>query len=271
MRNRKDALAAGGRRTGKELRVPVPGRPPHFKNGRGNRDLHQETDRRGRGDRHGRMHARCTADNDRRRWQPRGLRHLDHGQQRQQRQAHQRHQPVNVRLCAAIAAGTCLDSGEQTALFLKNTQNWMRAQPPEVTIPGGFQRHGPPTTAPTGSSKLRGHTISGPCTSVPCSARGAAGLAGVLLAATLAGIAQNQKPLPLKPGIPGMGSNHRLILKDGTYQMVRTVRDCGRPGALPLPGARRLGRAARESGGLGRHAQVGAGSRQPARRKSRRP
>ena len=30
-----------------------------------------------------------------------------------------------------------------------------------------------------------------------------------------------QKPLPLKPSIPGMGSNHRLILKDGTYQMVR--------------------------------------------------
>jgi len=33
---------------------------------------------------------------------------------------------------------------------------------------------------------------------------------------------QDQKPTPLKPGIPGMGSNHRLILKDGTYQMVRT-------------------------------------------------
>lgn len=32
---------------------------------------------------------------------------------------------------------------------------------------------------------------------------------------------QAQKPLPLKPGIPGMGSNHRLILKDGSYQMVR--------------------------------------------------
>ena len=33
--------------------------------------------------------------------------------------------------------------------------------------------------------------------------------------------AQEQKPLPLNPGIPGMGSNHRLILKDGSYQMVR--------------------------------------------------
>jgi hypothetical protein len=32
---------------------------------------------------------------------------------------------------------------------------------------------------------------------------------------------QNSKPLPLKPGVPGMGRNHRLILKDGSYQLVR--------------------------------------------------
>jgi hypothetical protein len=38
---------------------------------------------------------------------------------------------------------------------------------------------------------------------------------------------QDQKPLPLKPGVPGMGSNHRLILKDGTYQMVRTYEIVG--------------------------------------------
>jgi flagellar motor protein MotB len=30
-----------------------------------------------------------------------------------------------------------------------------------------------------------------------------------------------QKPLPVKPDVPGMASNHRLILKDGTYQIVR--------------------------------------------------
>jgi hypothetical protein len=33
--------------------------------------------------------------------------------------------------------------------------------------------------------------------------------------------AQTQKPLPLKPEIPGTASNHRLILKDGSYQLVR--------------------------------------------------
>jgi len=30
-----------------------------------------------------------------------------------------------------------------------------------------------------------------------------------------------QKTLPLKPEVPATGSNHRLILKDGTYQLVR--------------------------------------------------
>jgi hypothetical protein len=30
-----------------------------------------------------------------------------------------------------------------------------------------------------------------------------------------------QKPLPLKEGPPGVQTNHRLILKDGSYQIVR--------------------------------------------------
>ncbi len=34
-------------------------------------------------------------------------------------------------------------------------------------------------------------------------------------------LAQKQTPLPLKPAAPGVGSNHRIILKDGTYQVVR--------------------------------------------------
>jgi hypothetical protein len=33
--------------------------------------------------------------------------------------------------------------------------------------------------------------------------------------------AQAQTPLPLKPDLPNTGANHRLILKDGTYQLVR--------------------------------------------------
>jgi len=53
----------------------------------------------------------------------------------------------------------------------------------------------------------------------------AAGLGWFLLACllltTVFAAAQAHKPLPMKPGIPGTGSNHRLILKDGTYQVVR--------------------------------------------------
>jgi len=37
----------------------------------------------------------------------------------------------------------------------------------------------------------------------------------------------NSKPEPLKPGIPGVGRNHRLILKDGSYQLVRDYQIIG--------------------------------------------
>jgi hypothetical protein len=48
----------------------------------------------------------------------------------------------------------------------------------------------------------------------------------MLLAAALAGAQssskdQKQTPLVLKPDAPGLAKNHRLILKDGTYQLVR--------------------------------------------------
>jgi hypothetical protein len=50
-------------------------------------------------------------------------------------------------------------------------------------------------------------------------------LAALLLAIPLlsasAAAAQKQTPIPAKPDVPGMGSNHRLILKDGTFQIVR--------------------------------------------------
>jgi hypothetical protein len=44
--------------------------------------------------------------------------------------------------------------------------------------------------------------------------------AGLFLAAVFSA-AQTHKPLPMKPGTPETGSNHRLILKDGSYQIVR--------------------------------------------------
>ncbi len=45
-------------------------------------------------------------------------------------------------------------------------------------------------------------------------------LAILLLAASAVSLPA-QKTLPLKPDVPGTAANHRLILKDGTYQLVR--------------------------------------------------
>src|SRR5580658_1598660 len=47
------------------------------------------------------------------------------------------------------------------------------------------------------------------------------GCLAILLLAASAGGVRAQKTLPLKPEVPGTGTNHRLILKDGTYQLVR--------------------------------------------------
>jgi flagellar motor protein MotB len=51
-------------------------------------------------------------------------------------------------------------------------------------------------------------------------------LATLLLAASAGGVLA-QKTLPLKPDVPGTGTNHRLILKDGTYQLVRKYEIAG--------------------------------------------
>jgi hypothetical protein len=76
---------------------------------------------------------------------------------------------------------------------------------------------------------------------------GAVGLAAIVLAATAATAqgggsqtappaqssssqksqGQSSQPVPLKPSVPGMGRNHRLILKDGSYQMVRDYQIVG--------------------------------------------
>jgi flagellar motor protein MotB len=53
------------------------------------------------------------------------------------------------------------------------------------------------------------------------------GSLAILLLAASAAAAQTQTPLPLKPDIPGMATNHRLILKDGSYQLVRQYQIVG--------------------------------------------
>lgn len=39
--------------------------------------------------------------------------------------------------------------------------------------------------------------------------------------------AQEKKPIPIKPDAPGLAKNHRLILKDGSYQVVREYQVVG--------------------------------------------
>jgi len=58
------------------------------------------------------------------------------------------------------------------------------------------------------SARLRGARLAGACLAI-------------LLLAGAGSAALAQTPLPLKPDVPGMATNHRLILKDGTYQLVR--------------------------------------------------
>lgn len=49
----------------------------------------------------------------------------------------------------------------------------------------------------------------------------------VAFLAPIAFPAYSQKPLPLKQGVPGVQVNHRLILKDGSYQIVRKYQVVG--------------------------------------------
>jgi len=52
-------------------------------------------------------------------------------------------------------------------------------------------------------------------------------LLGLLLAVASTCVAHTQKPLPLKPSQPATAVNHRLILKDGSYQIVRKYKILG--------------------------------------------
>ncbi len=48
-----------------------------------------------------------------------------------------------------------------------------------------------------------------------------------LLLAGIGAAAQQKKPIPIKPDAPGLAKNHRLILKDGSYQVVRQYQVVG--------------------------------------------
>jgi hypothetical protein len=181
------------------------------------------------------------------------VRHLDHGDQRQQEKAYHGHNRQSAWLWAAITRRICLKSCQPTIPCIKDTQNWTHehrrglrlgaartsfaAAPrlpweqrrrsflphlrrPTAALKAGFgviRRHGTGAFHPTEAMLFRlncwamnhfaylRHLLTG-------------SLAILLLAATATAA---QTPLQLKPGVPGMATNHRLILKDGSYQLVR--------------------------------------------------
>src|SRR4029078_6766379 len=48
-----------------------------------------------------------------------------------------------------------------------------------------------------------------------------------LMLAAASTAAQQRKPIPIKPDAPGLAKNHRLILKEGTYQVVSQYQNVG--------------------------------------------
>ena len=150
------------------------------------------------------------------------VRHLHHGQQGQQNEANHRDHRRIARQGEPLAAPVVVVSAQN---LLRNVRiHRIRAGW------AGIRRKAQPNLSrfDSGASKMVGLTekIMNGC----CRFRGV--LPALVVVAALAGScaaaqqnpqqpAPQQKPLPLKPSIPGTGQNHRLILKDGSYQIVR--------------------------------------------------
>ena len=146
------------------------------------------------------------------------VRHLGQSQQRQQCETQQRGHPETLRFRASIAACIRQKSVQRKIPHIKNTQNWMR-----WGRTGLQKREDLPLEQATLADPARLNCLA------MCSFR----LLRVVFTISLAGILlmgcaldaqsrdETQKPLPLQPDLPGLATNHRLILKDGSYQNVR--------------------------------------------------
>src|ERR1035441_6285276 len=220
-RIRKDGLAAGWRRTCNEFRMPVPNHGLRLNGGGCGLDLDQYAHRGHNRDGRRRVHCNAQRAMVGIAVQRMHVRHLHHGKQRQQDQAHQDGQRQSAWLCAAFPAEICLKSCQQITpesrihmIGCAGRGRGYRNSP--VFVRAGRQ---------TRSSSVR-LNCGAMAHFLPMRLLLTDSLA-ILLLAGFAAAAQTQTPVPVKPGVPGTGANHRLILKDGTYQNVRQYQIVG--------------------------------------------
>jgi len=146
------------------------------------------------------------------------VRYLNYREYRQEDKTQHSHDRRSTGPCAAFVADFCLESCQSTDPYHKDTQNWTRRHW-RWLLPTLFSGAQVANARRTDSSKL-------------CAMRQftrmrailTALLTVALLVAAGAGAqttAKDQTPLVLKPDAPGLARNHRLILKDGSYQLVR--------------------------------------------------
>lgn len=182
---------------------------------------------------------------------------LGNGQKRKQRQTQERNHRKSTRLCGALTLGTCLKCVKQDASSSKNTQYWMRCICKRYPYTGSTVL----CCGKTMSFELR--LNCGIMAHLLYFRRLLLVSLAALAVTSVGSMAQEHQPVPLKPGVPGMGSNHRLILKDGTFQMVRQYEIVG-DRVRYLSQERGEWEDASRSCGLGCDQKMGAEPCQPA-------
>lgn len=200
---------------------------PDLKHGSGHRNLNQRDEGHGGHDRRGRVH------HDAQRTMIgiaaflMAMRHLGYSQQCQQNQTDKGHGRKSTGLSASTTLRACLESCDQL-LF-------------RVVEPLPLRIHGIRCTSDvdvTGESvqpcvlsrktPVFGFRLNYGAMAHLLYLRHLLGLGlAAFLLLPMCALAQEHKPIPLQPGVPGTGSNHRLILKDGSFQMVRDYQIVG--------------------------------------------
>ena len=120
--NRKLALEAFRRGTGKKLRMPMAGDIRRAQFGSGPLHGHENNDGSGHRYRSGGVHGNAERAMVGGRFNGVDVRHLNNGQEREQQQAHNRHQRQSAKLCVERVAEVILRCCQHTFLRVKDTR-----------------------------------------------------------------------------------------------------------------------------------------------------